>query len=333
MALDFDLQEHLAAIVEGSDDAIITKDLNSIIISWNEGAERIFGYRSEEVIGKPITILMPDDRKHEESGIISRLRRGEHIRHYQTIRRRKDGTEIPVSLTVSPIRDTDGNVVGASNIARDFSLQQEAKETQRLLLAEMKHRLKNCFSVASGILNICARQASTKEELVALAHERLNALAEAQSRAILDPEVETDLGDFVTLQDLLRSVLSPLVASEQVDMRVEDVPVCAKAMTPLALVFHELGTDAVKYGAFSSSDGNLTVRSKRHEDRLFIYWTETGGISYSAAGSLEGFGTRMIKNVLKSSFAGSFERSHTSKGISVVLNLDARKLQEIAENA
>src|SRR5262249_54378778 len=100
----------LAAIVESSDDAIISKNLDGVITSWNKGAERIFGYLAEEVIGKPVLILIPPERHDEEPNILERIRRGERIDHYETIRRRKDGSLIEVSLTVSPVKDASGNV-------------------------------------------------------------------------------------------------------------------------------------------------------------------------------------------------------------------------------
>src|ERR1044072_8474976 len=115
----------LAAIVESSDDAIASKDLNGIVISWNKGAERIFGYAAEEIIGKPISILIPSDRENEEPFILDRIRRGERIDHYDTVRKRKDGTLIDIALTVSPIRDEKGRVIGASKIARDITAHKK----------------------------------------------------------------------------------------------------------------------------------------------------------------------------------------------------------------
>lgn len=121
-------RRRLAAVVEFSDDAIITKTLDSIITSWNPGAQRIFGYCAEEVIGKPVTLLFPEGHIDEEAAIIERLRRGERIDHYSTVRRRKDGTLINVSLTVSPLKDASGRIVGASKIARDITAEKRAAE-------------------------------------------------------------------------------------------------------------------------------------------------------------------------------------------------------------
>lgn len=128
-------QAHLAAIVASSDDAIISKDLTSRIISWNAGAERIFGYTAEEAIGKSITMIIPQDRQDEEEYILSRLRAGERIDHYQTIRVAKDGRLLDISLTVSPVRDDTGKIVGASKVARDITEIKRHSITQKLLAA------------------------------------------------------------------------------------------------------------------------------------------------------------------------------------------------------
>jgi PAS domain S-box-containing protein len=121
----------LAAVIESSDDAIITKTLDGIITSWNPGAQRIFGYAPEETIGKPVTMLIPPDQADEEPAILGRLRHGERIDHYETRRRRKDGSIITVSLSVSPLKDPDGHIIGASKIARDITRRRQADEIAR----------------------------------------------------------------------------------------------------------------------------------------------------------------------------------------------------------
>jgi PAS domain S-box-containing protein len=121
----------LAAIVESSADAIVGKDLNGIIQSWNSGAERLFGYTAQEAIGQPVTILIPPDHLDEEPEILRRIRRGERIEHYETIRRRKDGTLLNISLTVSPIADGSGRITGASKIARDITEQKRSEAALR----------------------------------------------------------------------------------------------------------------------------------------------------------------------------------------------------------
>ena len=138
--------QRLAAIVESSGDAIVSKDLNGVIASWNQGAERLFGYTAEETIGKPVTLLIPPERHDEEQSILERIRRGESIEHFETVRRRKDGSLLDISLTVSPIRDTKGNIVGASKIARDITRRKRVEvalreSEQRLRLATQTGKL------------------------------------------------------------------------------------------------------------------------------------------------------------------------------------------------
>jgi two-component system CheB/CheR fusion protein len=122
----------LAAIVESSDDAIISKDLNGIIASWNQGAERLFGYTAEEVIGKPVTVLIPPDHVDEEPGILDRLRRGQRIDHYETVRQRKDGVLIDISLTVSPVKDGSGRIIGAAKVARDITQRKQTENAVKI---------------------------------------------------------------------------------------------------------------------------------------------------------------------------------------------------------
>jgi PAS domain S-box-containing protein len=149
----------LRAVAETSEDAIITKDLNGIITSWNKGAERIFGYEANEMIGKPVSLLIPADRHDEEPSILERIRRGQRIEHYETVRRRKDGGVIDISLTVSPLADATGTIVGASKIARDITDKKRAQTRRELLLREMGHRVKNAFTLVNGIVGLSARYA------------------------------------------------------------------------------------------------------------------------------------------------------------------------------
>jgi PAS domain S-box-containing protein len=145
--LDEEARHCLAAVVESSDDAIISKTLDGVITSWNSGAERIFGYTAAEVLGKPITILIPEDHPDEEPAILQRLQRGERIDHYETVRVRSDGTRLDISLTVSPIRDANGVIIGASKIARDITRQKRLE----VELQEHTHILKQLHSVGASI--------------------------------------------------------------------------------------------------------------------------------------------------------------------------------------
>ena len=144
----------LAAIIESSDDAIISKDLNGIITSWNAAAQRLFGYTPEQIVGKSILTLIPPDRQHEEPGIIERIRRGERIDHYETVRRRKDGSLFDISVTVSPLKDRNGQIIGASKIARDIAIAFEVNDAAR-----RNTRSQTCWP-GRGQLRMSARQFS-----------------------------------------------------------------------------------------------------------------------------------------------------------------------------
>lgn len=327
MEYPISLQQHLAAIVEDSNDAIITKNLDSIIQSWNRSAERLFGYTAEEAIGQPITILFPEGRQGEEADIIGRIRRGERIEHYETTRRRKDGNLLPISLTISPVRDASGRIVGASKIARDITLQHEAEEQQRLLLSEMRHRVGNCFAVASGLLSICARQADTTEELVQMVKERFAALSVAHSLAVHDPKQTHTQTSNTRLTELLLSILEPFVGTKRPRIEVEDCPVVDAAITPFALVFYELCTNALKYGALSQPEGELAVSTERRDDRLRIIWAETCRLECEdQAKPRLGFGTRMSQTTIASYLDGSFERTFAPTGMRAVIDLSLEKV-------
>ena len=165
-------QALLAAIVASSDDAIISKTLQGIVTSWNEGAERLFGYTSKEAIGKSITMLIPPDRKAEEEMILSRLRRGERVDHYETVRRAKDGRLLDISLTISPIRNDAGALVGASKVARDVSVQkraqrerEEADTRKNEFLALLAHELRNPLGPIRHAVTILRARTPSPEEL------------------------------------------------------------------------------------------------------------------------------------------------------------------------
>jgi PAS domain S-box-containing protein len=147
----------LAAIIESSDDAIVSKSLEGVITSWNAGAERIFGYSAQEAVGQSITIIIPLDRLGEEEQILAKIKRGERIDHFETIRRAKSGREFPISVTISPVRDSEGRIVGASKVARDIS---EKKAAEAALIAE-RERLS--LALAAGKMCVWEREPQSNQ--------------------------------------------------------------------------------------------------------------------------------------------------------------------------
>jgi PAS domain S-box-containing protein len=164
----------LAAIVESSDDAIVSKDLNGIITSWNQGAERIFGYKAEEIIGQPVTIIIPPELHDDEPRILAKIRAGERIDHFQTVRLRKNGERIDVSLTVSPVKDQHGNIIGAAKIARDITQQKKLEAalhiSERLasvgrLAATVAHEINNPLEAITNFIYLAKQQPGLSEKV------------------------------------------------------------------------------------------------------------------------------------------------------------------------
>ena len=151
------IRTRLAAIVESSDDAIVGKTLDGIITSWNAAAERLFGYSAEEAVGKHITLIIPVELYQEEKEIIGKLRQGQRIHHYETVRVRKDGTRIEVSLSISPVKDSMGNIIGAAKIARDISEQRELERRKDEFISMASHELKTPVTALKGFTQLLHR--------------------------------------------------------------------------------------------------------------------------------------------------------------------------------
>jgi PAS domain S-box-containing protein len=298
----------LASIVESSEDAIVSKNLDGIITTWNKAAERIFGYSAHEAIGQPITLVIPEDRQSEEREILTRIRRGERIDHFETVRQRKDGGSIIVSLTVSPIKDAFGNIVGASKIARDISEQKRTREQISVLAREAEHRSKNILSNVQAIVNLS--QSDTAEGLKEVISGRIQAMANVHSLFVetrwIGAEVST----------IAKQELAPyLDGGDSTRVRMEGLqtmlePAAAQA---IAVVLHELATNASKYGALSHGKGQVRLNWSSGDGKLTLYWSELGGPRVNAPKRM-GFGTRLIE-VTVSQLGGKARFGWRSEGL------------------
>lgn len=319
------LTRRIASIVEFSDDAIVSKGLDGIIKTWNPGAERLFGYTAEEVIGKPVTLLIPMDRHDEEPDILSRIQRGERIDHYETVRQRKDGSLVEISLTVSPIKNAEGRIIGASKIARDITERHRAEEQRQLLLREMNHRVKNLFSLASGVVTLSARSAGTPEDLAAAVRERLAALARAQDLTLPDLSRGAVRAErAISLRSLVSTIISPFDDTKPGGARVAidgpDVRVGVSTVTGVALLLHEFATNAAKYGAFSVASGRVKIEWSIAEGVLLLQWEEQGGPPLEPPGDdAAGFGTMLARRIVGGQLGGRV--SHMWKRDGLIINL------------
>jgi PAS domain S-box-containing protein len=280
----------LASIVESSDDAIVSKNLNGVITSWNRGAERLFGYAAEEAIGEPITIVIPKDRQDEERTILTRIRRGERIDHFETVRQRKDGSFIFVSLTVSPVKSANGKIVGASKVARDISAQKRSQEQIATLAREAEHRSKNLLANVLATVNLS--KSDTLEGLKQAIKGRIQALANVHSLFVQTRWIGAELST------IARQELAPYEKGEtRVRILGPQILLEPNAAQSIAVILHELATNAAKYGALSSAKGQIELSWTHEPDgRLELRWTETGGPPVQMP-TREGLGGRIIKQM------------------------------------
>ncbi|VVO69654.1 hypothetical protein PS838_01231 [Pseudomonas fluorescens] len=309
------------AIVESSDDAIIAKDLNGTITNWNLGAQHLFGYTADEVVGKSVTMLIPLDRKDEEPDILRRIRNGERIEHYETVRRRKDGSLVEISLSVSPIRNREGHIIGAAKIARDITERRKAETQKDLLLREMDHRVKNLFALANGVITLSARSATTAAELASVVTARMNALAKAHSLTV---SREGSNEQPTTLHTLIKTIIAPYSgepdsAQSRASVIGSDISISGRAVTSFALLLHEFATNAAKYGALSSAEGRLDIACHQIGEMFTLEWNESNGPSIAQPPETSGFGTMLAKATVRGQLHGEIIHDWKREGLSIKL--------------
>jgi PAS domain S-box-containing protein len=287
--------QRIASIVESSDDAIISKDLNGTILSWNDGAGRLFGYAAHEMIGKSITILIPSERRDEEPGIINRIARGERVDHYETVRVRKDGSLVDISLSVSPIKDVSGKVIGASKIARDITERKRAEEQRSLLLFEMKHRMKNTLATVQALATQTMRSAT--------AEERAGFIARLQSLANAHDLLVSEQWSRALLRDIVQSALDSFQEKHRERFLIEgpnNVWLDSDKSLAVTMALHELATNSVKYGALSNFSGRVSIAWELQQARpaqVRLLWKERGGPPVKPP-EHKGFGSRLLSHAL-----------------------------------
>lgn len=288
----------LASIVESSDDAILAKNLDGIITSWNRSAERLFGYTAAEAIGRPGAILIPLDRHDEEQTILERIKRGERIDHYETVRQRKDGKPIDISLTVSPIRNAEGEIVGASKIARDITERKRNDAHVAMLAREAEHRTKNILAAVQAIVDLS--HADTPNGLKRAIAGRITALARLQDLFVKSRWTGAELSSIAAQE------LTPYCGEDAARVRIDGPHVLLAPNTArgIALILHELTTNAVKHGALSTPKGEIEVTwSRTADERLIVRWIESGGPAVKKP-TRQGFGTSVTQRVIRGLLKG-----------------------------
>lgn len=315
----------LAAIVESSDDAIISKDLDGIITSWNGAAESIFGYTASEAIGRHISLIIPEDRLDEETRIITRIRNGQRVEHFDTLRRRRDGSLVAISVTVSPVRNREGRVIGASKTARDITERRHLEETQRQLGREVNHRSKNLLAIVQSIIRHTAAR-STPATFLERIGERLQGLSANQDLLIESSWHGADIRRVVEAQ--LDHVDG--LDRDKVALDGEPLILVPTAAQTLAIAIHELASNAVRHGPLSSASGHIAVAWRLEQSatgpELVVSWRETGGSPPSAPPENAGFGTAIIRRITGQSMGGRVRTEFEPTGLSWELRAPAAGL-------
>ncbi|TPL86195.1 PAS domain S-box protein [Mesorhizobium sp. B2-3-12] len=317
-------RHHLSAIVESSFDAIVSKDLNGVIKSWNAGAQRLFGYTADETVGRSVTMLIPDDHLDEEPRILERIRKGERVETYETIRRRKDGSLVPVSLTISPVRNAVGQIIGASKIARDISLARENEYRIRMLMREVNHRVKNQYSVIISMIRETSKRSSTPTEFERQVRERIMALSLSHDLLVS--------GDWrgATIFELLLAQAKPFGNEERISMAGPSLTLNPNAVQYLGIAFHELATNSAKYGVLSAAEGTISVQWKvtgaGDLKRFQLIWKERDGPQVQNIGH-GGFGTVVLQRVAPAAVSGTGVLEYDNHGVTWTLEAPSSQLE------
>lgn len=307
-SVEMEAQARLAAIVDSSSDAIVSKDLNSTITSWNATAERMFGYSASEAIGQSVLMLIPARLQNEENEIIERIRNGERIASFETVRLRKDGTTIQVSLTISPIKTAEGMIIGASKIARDISAARENERRIRLLLREVNHRVKNQYAVILAMVRETSRRAPSPQEFERHIRDRIAALSRSHDLLVLSD------WSGASIAELVQEHLKPFGHEDRIKVSGTLLTLNARAVQYLGMALHELGTNSSKYGALACPSGSIEISWDVAPDAtgaplLRLRWEErfAGGVVVPHQRNPRGFGSIVLLRAAPEALEGSAE--------------------------
>lgn len=309
-----EVERKLAAIVATSQDAILSTDVSLRITSWNAGAESLYGYTSEEAIGKPVTLMIPEDRRNEEQEILKRIRAGERVTPFETKRLHKTGRLVDISLAVSPIIEEHGKVVGASKIARDIGDRKEAERLQRVLAEEMQHRVKNIFATVQAVARQTFNKATDPSVAMDVFEGRLFAMTRAHDL------LHRDSWDGAGLAMIVERAISPY-AQERFHIAGPDARLSSRVALALSMALHELATNAVKYGSLSVPKGMVSIIWQFCHTKARVVelrWKERGG-PLVIPPTRKGFGSKLVQKMLSAELSGDVILEFEPDGVLCVL--------------
>jgi len=294
--------------------------------SWNTGAERLFGYRADEIIGQPLSVLVPPEKQDEPNRLFPRSSSGEFL-YFDTQRMTKDGRRINVSVSTGPIRSATGKITGVSAIFRDITDRKKREEHLTFVMRELSHRAKNLLAVIQAIARQTGRQTASVEDFEQRFIARLQALAHSHD-VLLRQEWRGG-----TFDDLIKSQLMPFAeVSSRVTTSGPDLLLPPRAVEQIGIALHELATNAVKHGALSLTGGSVKVEWAIEPTSdgkvLRVAWSEHGGPPVSPP-SHEGFGHAVVKRLVPIALNGSATLDFPVEGIRWTLVVPAADIIQL----
>jgi two-component system CheB/CheR fusion protein len=316
----------LAAIVASSQEAIIGMSSDGVITTWNGGAERTYGYSAAEAIGRPLALIMSKDSGDDMRQMIARARRSTTGAVVEIERLTKDGRKIFVLSSISPIRSPNGRMIGVAAIERDITERKIAERQQKVLLAELNHRVKNTLATVLSIFSRTRQSAESLESFAKSFEGRIRALARAHDL------LSRNMWSGVDLRQMLQQELAPYAEAGDGEIALAGRPIFVSARAGLALgmIVHELATNAAKYGALSNSSGKVAlgwkVGPRGGGPALSLTWTERGGPPVKKPRN-SGFGLRFMQRSLEYEFDGALDLRFAPRGLRAILHIPMDELQ------
>ena len=315
----------LAAIVASSHDAIMGLTPNGTIATWNAGAERVYGYTAEEAVGQPLSVVMGGDQSAELGGILERVKRSRVATTVDSERVTKDGGQVHVASTISPIRNLDGKVIGVSAIERDITERKAAEERQRMLLAELNHRVKNTLATVLSISSQTLRHSASMDSFHDAFEGRIRALAKAHDLLAASNWAGADL------RDIANAALAPYRhQGDRLSLEGEPMFLSPSAALMLGMVFHELATNAAKHGALTIDSGRVDVTWKKdgRGQQLILEWRESDG-PRAERPKQNGFGLRLIERGIAHELQGRATIDFGGDGLRCSLDMPLAEVQAL----
>jgi PAS domain S-box-containing protein len=314
----------LAAIVQSSGDAILSVDLDGTIRTWNSGAEELFGYSADEIVGEPKSTIVPEQQRAEFDEQRETILSGESIRT-DTIRRKKDGTLVPVSLNAAPVRRADGKIIAISSIIHDITEAKATEEHLHFLMRELAHRSKNQLAIIQSIAGQTVRSAESMESFLNDFRARLQGMAVSHDLLVGQNWRGAPLGELIVRQ---LGVFGGN-GNDRFSIAGPAISLSATGAEAIGLALHELATNSVKYGALSVPEGRIAVNwrvktNRSSKQQLTLEWLEEGGPPITQAPRRKGFGSRILETMVADSVSGKSTLKYRLEGVYWRLECDLK---------